>query len=398
MKYNFDEIIDRSEFNSTKYEGYQDEFPDLNTEGAVPMWIADMDFLSPREVIDAMIKRAKHGIYGYNSAKGSDKFVNALLGWVKKRYHWNVDKSSAVVTPGVVPAMSFAIQAVTKPGDGVLSFSPVYYPITNAVINNGRVNKNISLLEEDGVYKIDFEKLEQAASEPDTKLLMMCSPHNPIGRVWTEEELKKIADICLRNNVVVFSDEIHADIVFGDNRHTPIASLSPEIEQNSITAYAPGKTFNLACTNAGVAVIPNEEIGKKFWDQLVCNGFANPMAAFGAVAGEAAYLYGESYVEELLPYIEGNMDYACAYIHDRIPGVSMRKPEGTYLAWIDFREMGLTNEELDRLVMEKARVILNPGWWFGQEGTGFMRMNLACPRSVVKEGLSRLEKAVKEMI
>lgn len=397
MNYDFDKVVDRTHYNSTKYEGYQGEFPELDTEGAIPMWIADMDFLSPPEVIEAMVTRAKHGIYGYNSAKGSDKFVEALLSWIEKRYRWKARKEWTVISPGVVPAMSFAVLAVTEPGDHVLTFSPVYYPITNAIINNGRVNRKISLVEKNGKYEIDFESLEETAKDPKVKMLMMCSPHNPVGRVWTKEELGKIADICEKNGVVMFSDEIHADLIFGKRDHVPIGSVSAVAEQNCIVAYAPGKTFNLACTNTAVIVIPNENLRNCFWNQVVACGFANPMSAFAAVSGEAAYLYGEPYVEELLCYIQGNIDYVYNYIQENIPNVSMHKQEGTYLAWIDFRELGLSIEELDCLIMEKAKVILNPGWWFGEEGKGFMRMNLACPRKVIKEAMMRLERTVKEL-
>ena len=392
MKYNFDQRIDRTDFNSTKWEGYPGEFPGLDTTGAIPMWIADMDFLSPPEVIEALTKRAEHGIYGYNSRLGEKKFIRAIVQWIAKRYHWQVDESVVVTSPGVVPAMSFAVRAVTKPGDGIITFSPVYYPITSSIQNNERVNKIVPLQEKDGYYTIDFEKLEEAARDPRTTMLMLCSPHNPVGRVWTEEELKRIVEICGRYDVTIFSDEIHADLVFGCVHH-PVGAVAEGTGVKTICAYAAGKTFNLACLNTAAVVIPDADVREKFVHQLACTGLATPPGAFGAVGSEAAYLYGEPYLEELLVYLQGNIDYAYDYIRENLPGVRMRKPEGTYLTWLDFRGLGLSTEETDRFVLEKAKVILDPGWWFGEEGACFMRMNVACPRSLLNEGLERLKHA-----
>lgn len=397
MKYNFDQRIDRTDFNSTKWEGYSVNFPGLDTEGALPMWIADMEFLSPPEVIDALKKRAEHGIFGYNSSKGGQKFLRALQSWIEKRYHWKVDEDWMVASPGVVPATNFAVQALTKPGDGIITFTPIYDPITIAIENNERENRTVPLIETDGYYTIDFEKLEKTAQDPSTTMLILCSPHNPVGRVWTEDELKRIAVICAKNDVIVFSDEIHADLVF-EGSHHPMGAAAEGTGLKCVCAYAAGKTFNLASLNTAAVVIPNPEVRELFRKQLGRNGLNVPPGAFGAVGSEAAYLYGEPYLEELLVYLRGNIDYAFDFIQEKLPGVKMRKPEGTYLAWIDFRGLGLSCEETDRFVLEKAKVVFDPGWWFGKEGSCFMRMNLACPRSMLEEGLERLQRALDALI
>ena len=390
----FDAVIDRRGTKCLKYDfAVQRGRP----AGVLPLWVADMDFKVSSYIEDALVRQAQHAIYGYTESDTA--YFEAVQQWLAAHHGWQVQPDWLQKTPGVVFAIAVAVKACTQPGDAVLIQQPVYYPFSEVIVDNGRrlISSDLVLDEAAGHYGIDFADFERKIVENHVKLFLLCSPHNPVGRVWTEDELKRIAVICAKNDVIVFSDEIHADLVF-EGSHHPMGAAAEGTGLKCVCAYAAGKTFNLASLNTAAVVIPNPEVRELFRKQLGRNGLNVPPGAFGAVGSEAAYLYGEPYLEELLVYLRGNIDYAFDFIQEKLPGVKMRKPEGTYLAWIDFRGLGLSCEETDRFVLEKAKVVFDPGWWFGKEGSCFMRMNLACPRSMLEEGLERLQRALDALI
>jgi len=390
-KYNFDKVISRKGTYSAKWQGYERKFPGYNVENALCMWVADMDFLCPKEVISAIKNRAAHGIYGYTSEDAVDAFKKAASGWFKRHYQLNAEVDSMIFIGGVVPSVNVTIQEFTEPEDGVIVQQPVYYPFNEAIRDCGRIIRINQLVEEDGYYQIDFESLEKLAKEEKTKLIILCSPHNPVGRVWSEEELVRLGKICCENNVLILSDEIHADFIMNGNKFISMGTLSNNITDNLIS-FAPSKTFNIAGLGASIIVIPNEKIRERMRKRIKMNRYPGSNV-FGPIAGEAAYLNGDDYIRELKDYIESNFDYAVAYIKEYLQGVRLRKPEGTYLAWIDFRDTGMTNKEINSFVLEKSRITVDPGEWFGAGGEGFIRMNLACPKTIVEEAMERLKKA-----
>ncbi|MTI68854.1 MAG: pyridoxal phosphate-dependent aminotransferase [Firmicutes bacterium] len=389
MKYNFDKVIDREGSDCIKWDHVDLYF---GKKDLLPMWVADMDFEVPKEINEAIKKRTEHGVYGYT--KRPDSFYYSLINWTNKRHNWDIKKEWIIYTPGVVPAINIAINAYTKPGDKVIIQSPVYFPFSESVKNNGRQLIDNELKLENGRYVMDFEDLEKKI-DSRVKLLILCSPHNPIGRVWNEEELKKLGEICLKNDILIVSDEIHSDIIYKGSKHIPISNISNKLANNTITCLAPSKTFNIAGLSASSIIIPNEKLRIEFNKEIdnLHIGMAN---IFGMVALEAAYNYGEKWLEELLEYLEGNVKFVMDFIDD-IPNVNVIRPEGTYLMWIDFNGLELNDEKLKDLIINKAKVALNDGEDFGPGGKGFKRMNIACPRSILKEGLERIAKAVKEI-
>lgn len=390
MNYNFDIIVDRRNTNSVKWDNLNSVF---GRSDILPMWVADMDFKSPEPVIEAIRKRAEHGVYGY--AIEPDTLYDAVKGWVAKRHGWAIENQWQVFIPGVVTAINIAVNAFTKPGDGVIIQTPVYPPFHNAVNNNGRRLITSALKSENGHYSMDFDDLEEKIDE-GVKLIILCSPHNPVGRVWSREELIRLGEICITKNVTIVSDEIHSDLVYGGNKHVPIASISEKLLENTITCIAPSKTFNVAGLSSSVAIIPHEGLRRKFNDEKTKMGIGSGNI-FGLTAMEASYLYGEEWLNELLGYLDGNAAYLADYINSNIPRITVSKPEGTYLAWLDCRKMNMTPEALGKFMTEKAKVGLNNGINFGIDGSGFMRMNFGCPRSLLEEGLERIEKAVKAL-
>jgi cystathionine beta-lyase len=390
-KYDFDVIIDRTQNYSSKWDELDMTF---GTRDVLPMWVADMDFMSPKAVVEAVVERARQGIYGYTSRPTS--YFEAIAQWMKERHRWEVKEDWLVFTPGVIPALAVIVNAFTHPGDKVIVQSPVYYPFFKVVEENGRRIINNPLKYEDGYYTMDFEDLEDKAKDPRVKLLILCSPHNPVGRVWTKEELSRLGEICLQNHVLVVSDEIHGDILYPGVRHIPFASISPEFAQNSITCTAPSKTFNMAGLQTSTIVIPCEQHRATYRSflgriHLLRNN------AFGLVATEAAYRHGGEWLDQFLVYLKGNFDYLREFIDKNIPQIQVVEPEGTYLVWIDCRGLGLDTPELSRFMVEKAKVGLDDGHWFGAGGEGFERINIACPRAYVEEGLNRIKNAVDNL-
>lgn len=390
MKYNFDEEINRFNTSSVKWDEVDTIF---NGENLLPMWVADMDFKVPEPVIEAIKQRAEHGIFGYTAR--NDSYYEAIINWMQRRHNWKVEKDWICHAPGVVPALGMIVRTFTKPGDKIIIQSPVYYPFTNVVEKNERVIVQNPLKYEDGKYVMDFEDLESKINH-DVKMIIISSPHNPVGRVWKKEELTQLGDICLKHNILVVSDEIHFDLILKGHSHTPFASISEEFAQNSIICTAPSKTFNLAGLQTSNIIIPNKNIREKFTNTLE-SLFIGMTSTFGLVATESAYRYGDEWLDQLLVYLQKNLEFLTDYINQNIPELKVIPTEGTYLVWIDCRELGLEAKELEHLMQKEARVALDEGYIFGKSGEGFTRMNIACPRSILEEGLKRIEKAVKSV-
>ncbi len=390
VKYDLCKVTNRIGTNSVKWDFMNVMYEDNDL---LPLWVADMDWECPKPVQEAIKKRAEHGIYGY-SVHETEEYFNAVIGWMKQRHDWDIQKEWIVHSPGVVPALNVCVQTFTNPGDKVIIQKPVYYPFTNGIVNNGRHVSNNRLKYENGCYVMDFENLEERAKDPTTKLMFLCNPHNPVGRVWTEEELLKVGEICLRNNVILVSDEIHGDLILKGYKHIPFTSLRKEFEKNTIVCTAPSKTFNLAGLHTSNIIIANEELRANFFRtarEKNANSGPNP---FGIAATIAAYTEGEEWLEQVLEYIESNMNFIDQFLKEKLPQVKLIKPEGTYLAWLDFNGLGLTQDEITEVIIKKAKVALDEGHWFGLEGSGFERINVACPRSILEECMKRIGEVV----
>jgi len=393
---NFDEGLDRTGTDCAKWD-FVDEYFDC--DDVLPMWVADSDWKTCDAIIEALKERVEHGAFGYG--KPGKEHDEAVIHWIKKRYDWKIEPEWIVYTNGITPSLSVSVRTFTDMGDGVVIQPPVYYPFFSVIENSGaRIIKNeLKYDKEENTYSIDFEDLERKFETCDSKIkrdnrsrmIILCSPHNPVGRVWSEEELKKIGELALEHDVMVVSDEIFSDYVY-ERKQTPFSSLSEEIAHNSITMLAPTKTFNIAGLNIGIAVIPNTDLRRRFEnsrERLVKQG-----NVFGFTALKAAYNHGEEWLEAQLDYLKENKDYAVNFVQENIPKVEVVDPEGTFLLWMDFNELGLKPEELDELLLNEAKVALNNGAWFGENGKGFMRLNFACPRSTLKEGLKRIMRAI----
>ncbi len=384
MKYNFDEEIGRIGTNSIKWD-FTDKF--LGVKNILPMWVADMDFKAPEPVISAIKRRARHGIYGYTGR--SDSYYDAIINWVKIRHNWEISRRWLTDSPGIVAGLALSILTFTKPGDKIVIQPPVYTPFFDIVRENGRqlVLNNLKL--ENGRYKMDFDDLKNKI-DSGTKMLILCSPHNPVGRVWTEEELFTLGDICDKNDIVILSDEIHSDIVYSGHKHIPIASISPDMAARTITFIAPSKTFNIAGLLNSAVIIPNEKLYNDYVNKMHAMGL-HLGNLFGIEATEACYRHGEGWLEELIIYLEDNLSYLIDYFNKNIKNVKIIIPEGTYLVWLDFRATGYSADKVNKLLREKARIGLNDGRVFGPGGEGFERINIGCPRSMLKEGLERIK-------
>lgn len=390
MKYNFNEKIDRSNNHAAKWEEMGNKFI---SNDLWPMWIADMDLKTAPVIIDAMREKLEQGIFGYVYRPAS--YYQSAADWIERRFDYKIDPKTLINSPGVVPTLSILVRLMTKADEKVLIQSPVYYPFSAVVRENERelvVNELVK--DETGYYTIDFEDFEKKVSDEKVTLFIMCSPHNPVGRVWKREELQKMSELCLKYNVRVIADEIWRDIIMPGHKHIPAASLSKEIEHNTITCFSPTKTFNIAGLQASFATLPREEEWKML-DEELGRLDVKRNSPFSLVGFEAAYTKGEEWLEELLIHLDGNMDYVVNFVKERIPEVKVRKSEGTYLMWLDFSGLGMTKEELSMFMQKEAKIALDDGFWFGENGAGFERMNIACPRYMVEEGMNRIENAVK---
>jgi len=385
--YFFDQEINRLNTHSVKWDGMKKVY---GRNELLPMWVADMDFASPREIQREIVQRAEHGVYGYSMAP--EELKNNVCQWVSRRYHYSVQRDWLLPSPGVVSAIAFSIQALTEEGDKILIQTPVYTPFYKTIETNGRKVIKNPLRLVDGKYEMDFADFEEKLKQ-GVKMFILCNPHNPVGRVWRKDELETIGNLCKKYGVYIVSDEIHGDIIHKPNVHVPIASLHPVFEDRTITLIAPSKTFNIPGLQASIMIIANKEIRKKVQDvqnKISYHGFN----LFGSIALNAAYAHGEKWLEELLDYLKGNVAYAKDYLAKEIPEITLIEPEGTYLLWIDCRKLGLSNDELMDRLINKGKLALEPGKKFGDEGEGFVRMNIGCPRSTVKEGLRRLKLAL----
>ena len=393
----FDPIIDRSLESgsySHKVLSMADRYQGYDLNGVIPMWVADMDFRCPPQVIEAVKARADHGLYGYTGSTLNNFFLDAAAGWAGRRYGWTPEPGSGIFVPGIVPAINAAIQEFTQLGDGVIIQSPVYYPFTDGTVNNGRIPKHNTLIEgEDGYYQMDFQGLEELASDPNTKLLVLCNPHNPVGRVWTREELSRLFEICAAHDVIVFSDEIHADLVMSGHPHVTAGSLGERFYDRLIVAYAPSKTFNLAGLGASAIFVPDPALRARLQKRISANRLP-PSNVFGPLAGAVAYNNCDDYVDTLVPYLEKNIDYVVEFVARELPGIKLRKPEGTYMIWLDLRGLGMTPQQINDFMIEKAKIAVDFGTWFGVGGDGFVRMNLASPFAVVQRSMAQLKAAV----
>ena len=390
MKYNFDEVIDRKNTDSMKWSASYLE-RHFGSADCVPLWVADMDFRTAQPVIDAVTERAGHSIYGY--ALPGDEFYEAVIKWQKRRNGWEVKKEWIVFSPGVVPALWHIVRTFCSPGEKVILQSPVYYPFYKVIEDNGCQVINNRLINNGGRYEMNFEELERQAEDSSVKMMILCSPHNPVGRVWTKEELRRVSEICFANDVLLVSDEIHSDLVFRPNVHTPAASLSEELMMNTITCMAPSKTFNLAGVQVSDVIVPDRRLRRKLAGSLKSAGVMPNV--FGLAAQTAAYNEGEEWLEQLLEYLAGNLDFMENFITSELPEVKFRRPEGTYLAWLDFSGYGFTTEELQNRMKNKAGVALDDGYIFGDGGEPCQRINFACPRSVLIKAMEKLRKGVE---
>ncbi|MCA1057231.1 pyridoxal phosphate-dependent aminotransferase [Rossellomorea aquimaris] len=385
----FEKVIDRTGTSSVKWDMTKTVF---GKDDVLPMWVADMDFLPPAEVTEALKNRLEHGIFGYTFVGDGPR--EAIVEWIQKRHGWSIHKDWLQYSPGVVPAIGTIIQALTEPGDKVLVQSPVYTPFFNMTEENGRVVENAPLDYIDGTYRISFEDFEESLKK-GVKLFLLCNPHNPSGRVWTREELTKMAELCKKYSVIIVSDEIHSDLVYEEHAHTPIASIDESYLDSVITCIAPSKTFNLAGLQASAMITPNKHFRDSIAEVHKRQGFFT-LNTFGITGMEAAYRHGEKWLEDILDYLKENVNRTKSFLEERLPDLHLVDPEGTYLLWIDCRKLGLSDDELKERLLEKGKLGLEPGPKYGKGGEGFVRMNIACPREILEDGLSRLYKALGE--
>lgn len=387
MKYNFDEVIDRSNNRSAKYDEREKKF---GVKDVIPLWIADMDFKTAQPVIDALKARAEEGIWGYTSRP--DSYYEAVCGWQKRRHGWDIDKSMLSFSLGVVPSLSSIVYIFTEPGDKVLIQTPVYSEFYDVTESWGRQVTECPMKENEGKWTVDFDDFEKKARE--AKVFFLCSPHNPLGIVWSREELTRMCEICIANQVLIVSDEIHSDLVFHGRTHIPTATLSPEIASHVITCISGTKTFNMAGLQASAVVFPNQELKDKY-DKFWFNLDIHRNNAFSSIAMETAFNEGEEWLDQLLEYISGNFDFIQEYCKENIPQIKPNVPDATYLVWLDCRELGMDNAALRSFMIEKAGLGLNEGWAFGRSLSGFMRLNAACSRKVIEKALKQLKAAVE---
>lgn len=393
MTLNFDQVIDRHQTNCIKWDRLPDVFGLDVPQDTLALWIADMDFPVAPPIVEAMRHRLDHPVFGYTFP--GPEFFQTCVDYIGRHYHWQVQSDWLTFCPGIVPALNMAVMAFTKPGDKVISLTPVYGPFKAAAESHGRAFISCDLDLDDQLHaSIDFDKLESLIDD-SCKLLMLCSPHNPLGRVWTRDELSRLGQIALKHNLFIISDEIHADFVYPGQQHTPLASLSPDLAARSITCYAPSKTFNIAGLAASVLVIPNPQVKKTFDDFKSKMHYSGNLFAYTAM--QAAWSSCDDWLAQLITYLEGNRDFLYQEIKDRLPQVQTTKPEGTYLLWMDFKEFARTrgldsDQALCDYLLQKAGLALNQGSSYGLSGQGFMRLNFACPRSQLAEAVDRLAK------
>lgn len=380
MNFDFDQIIDRRKTESGKWRRYG---PDV-----LPLWVADMDFISPPGVLQALHDRVEHGIFGYPIEM--PELIEAIVERMTALYAWHIQPEDVVLLPGVVTGFNLVCQALVNPGEGVLIQTPVYPPFLRVADNGGLIRQEMQLTYTPQGYQINFDDFEAAITNK-TRLFLLCNPHNPVGRVFRKDELERMVEICLRHNMLICSDEIHCDLIFSSYRHTPIATLSKEIAQNTVTLIAPSKTFNIAGLGCSFAIVQNKQLRDKL--QKSTRGLVPHVNILGQIAALAAYQHGQVWLEELLVYLEANRNYLCDYIRTELPGIKMIKPEGTYLAWLDCQDADLPESPF-QFFLKNAHVALEDGIHFGKGGEGFVRLNFGCPRPILKQALEQMKRAL----
>ena len=390
MKYDFNAVIDRHNTNSIKWDFIDTYFP---IKDLLPMWVADMDFRAPGPIVEAVQKVAEHGIFGYSGIP--DSYYDAYIQWMKRRHSWPVEKEWIVFTPGVVPALHLLIRTFTQPGDQVVVQTPVYYPFFDAIRSNGCEQLDNPLQLDNNHYVMDLVDLEKKIT-PRTRMIILCSPHNPIGRVWTKEELKDLGELCIKYDILIVSDEIHEDIVYPGHVHTVFHTISPEFADKCIICTGASKTFNLPGLQVSNIVISNPRLRERFQNTVRSCGIMFPNI-FGIAATEAAYRHGEPWLLQLLDYLQGNIIFMEEFAAEKIPDLQIFQLQGTYLAWLDFRKCGVAPDKLGSFIREDAKVGLEAGTIFGCTEEGFERMNIACPRSILEKGLVKIEEAVNRL-
>lgn len=390
MPHNFDEIINRKNTNSLKYDFGSER---KHRDDLLPLWIADMDFRLPDEIIDDLHTAISHGIFGYSEAK--DDYFISVHDWFLNHFNWDIKKDWLIKTPGVVYAIALAIKAFSKEGDSILIQQPVYYPFSEVINDNNRKLINSQLIYENGHYRIDFDDFEEKIVNEHVKLFLLCNPQNPTGRVWTSDELIRMGEICLKHHVLVLSDEIHCDFTYPSYTHTVFASINNDFAANSIICTSPSKTFNMAGMQISNIFIADPTLRNQFFHEMDASGYSQ-LTTLGIVACTSAYSKGEQWLSELKSYLKENLDYVRTFINEKIPEIKLVEPEGTYLIWLDCSELGLSYKELEKLVIDKAKLWLDGGIIFGKETALFERINIACPRSVLETALTNLEQAIHE--
>ena len=387
LVHDFDSTLNRKNTQCKKWDTYGDD--------VIPMWIADTDFKCPEPIVKAIQKRAEHAIFGYPCIdKG---YEEAVCGWQKRRFGWEVKQSWVEYTPAVVPAIVYAMRAFTNPGDNVLVQMPAYHPFHQVIPHNGRyIAPNPLLHNEDGSWSIDWEDMEKKLSDPRTTMFLLCSPHNPTGKCFTRKELEKISELCIKYNVFVVSDEIHSDIIYKGFKHIPFGSISEAAANNCVVCVNPSKTFNIAGFRTGAAIIPNRNKHDRFYSEME-NLKAFGRNIFGTLAVQTAYTKCDYYADQLMEYLQGNLDYTHKFLQENIPQIKLGPIQATYLLWLDCKGLNMEHSKMMKFFLEKAKVAMNDGYTFGPGGDGFMRLNIACPRAQLVEALERMAKAVKEL-
>ena len=383
MQYNFNENIDRRNTRSIKWDKTE-KF--LNAPDVLPLWVADMDFASPPAVVQALKQRLEHPVFGYHLAERA--YYSSIINWMETHHHWHIEKGMMHYIPGVLTGLNFAIQTFTEPGDKILIQPPVYRPFFETIEKNKRQVLEHPLKYENGRYTFDFELLEEMAKQKP-KMLILCSPHNPVGRVWSREELQRLGEWCVEHNVLIVSDEIHMDLVY-EQPHIPIASISKKVAENSITLISPAKTFNIQVFQIATAIIPSPALSHHYMEYLERFSL-HLMNDLSIIASQTAYTEGAEWLQQLLQYLKSNRDYLHNYFKENLPEIKLSKPEGTYLQWLDFNQLQLTQEELNERILKKAKVGLLPGTVFGRGGEGFMRLNFATRREILEEALEKIK-------
>ncbi len=389
-KYDFDEIIPREGTNCMKYDARERFF---QTNDVLPLWVADTDFKTPPFIVNAIRERVSHEIYGYTFRP--DSYFEAIIGWMKRRHNWDVKKEWISFSPGVVAGLTIAVETFSNPGDGIIVQPPVYFPFFETVTGTGRKLIENPLKIENGRYTFDIDDLKSKITE-NTKLLLLCNPQNPGGTVWNREELESLWRVCREHGIVVISDEIHSDLIYKGHRHIPFATLSEEAEKNSVIFMAPSKTFNVAGLASSVVFISDRKKRAEY-ERALQIGHYGMGNIFGSVALEAAYAHGDNWLNQLMDYLWDNYCLLEEFFEKNLPRIRVMKPEATYLIWLDFNDYGMNDKELSEFVVKKARVGLNNGDRFGAGGSGWLRLNTGCPRSVLKEGLERLGEAFSSL-